>query len=190
MHGSKCKQRIAIDMSFYEKMSPRDVNRTISQLSFCYAANRRSENPAQLTIAHLEGLQKEVTFFFAYCFLVDFSTLFSTFFPSRMPFQSVTFSKAFKEFFWLRNCFSVLQMFFSNETRHGWDVYIKEEKLSDLYNPEEIVYLTADSENILEKLDVKKVYDFFTEVFGFQTDFKAHKAFRPSCSLNTTLSKS
>uniref|UniRef100_A0A0N5AES0 tRNA (guanine(9)-N(1))-methyltransferase n=1 Tax=Syphacia muris TaxID=451379 RepID=A0A0N5AES0_9BILA len=120
MSASNSKQRIAIDMSFYDKMSIRDVNRTISQLSFCYAANRRAKNPTQLTIAHLDGLQK--------------------------------------------------QMFFSNETRHGWDVHIKEETLAELFESDSIVYLTADSENVVKTLDESKVY-----VIGGLLDHNSYK---------------
>lgn len=60
MSTSKCVQRVAVDMSFGDMMTERNCCRTIAQLSFCYAANRRARSPMQFTVAHFFGKQREL----------------------------------------------------------------------------------------------------------------------------------
>ena len=52
----------------------------------------------------------------------------------------------------------------------SWDVHIKNDKLTELFPKEDIVYLTSESPNVLEKLDVTKVY-----VIGGLVDHNHHK---------------
>ncbi|VDM45384.1 unnamed protein product [Toxocara canis] len=105
---SKCKQRIAIDLAYEKLMTEKQIIGTITQLSFCYAANRRAANPTQLTF--------------------------------------VNFTRATRA------------LFQSNKNRSSWDVIFDERPLCEAYKREEIVYLTADSENVLKTLDPSKVY--------------------------------
>ncbi|CAD5220554.1 unnamed protein product [Bursaphelenchus okinawaensis] len=55
MAGSSCKQRIVVDMAYEDLMTTNLIRNTIAQLSFCYSANRHSENPAQFYIANVTG---------------------------------------------------------------------------------------------------------------------------------------
>lgn len=41
---------------------------------------------------------------------------------------------------------------------NNWDVHIKSEKINELFKPEEIVYLCAESPNLLNEFDDSKVY--------------------------------
>ncbi|CAJ0931332.1 unnamed protein product, partial [Mesorhabditis belari] len=45
-----------------------------------------------------------------------------------------------------------------DKTYENWDAHRHLEPLEKVFDPEEIVYLTADSENVIEKLDDTKVY--------------------------------
>lgn len=108
MSESRCKQRIAIDLSYEKLMNEKQILGTITQLSFCYAANRRAANPTQLAFANFGQ--------------------------------------------------SIRTLFLSNKSRTNWDVILEERPLYEAYKREEIVYLTADSDNVLETLDASKVY--------------------------------
>uniref|UniRef100_A0A915AYW5 tRNA (guanine(9)-N(1))-methyltransferase n=1 Tax=Parascaris univalens TaxID=6257 RepID=A0A915AYW5_PARUN len=108
MSESRCRQRIAIDLSYEKVMNEKQILGTITQLSFCYAANRRAANPTQLAFANFGQ--------------------------------------------------SIRTLFLSNKSRTNWDVILEERPLYEAYKREEIVYLTADSDNVLETLDPSKVY--------------------------------
>lgn len=47
-----------------------------------------------------------------------------------------------------------------------------EEALEELWRPQDIVYLTADSDNVLQTLDNNKIY-----VIGGLVDHNSHKGF-------------
>ncbi|KAF7637948.1 SAM-dependent MTase TRM10-type domain-containing protein [Meloidogyne graminicola] len=108
MEQSKCRINVVIDMSFDELMNERTVRKTISQLAYCYATNRRTENPFQFSIVNLNGKTKKI---------------FDTY-PS-----------------------------YSN-----WNVNIFNQSLNELWSTEKIIYLTADSDNLLETLNENKIY--------------------------------
>ncbi|KAM3718853.1 tRNA (guanine(9)-N1)-methyltransferase [Dirofilaria immitis] len=50
------------------------------------------------------------------------------------------------------------KLFFDNPNNHHWDVVFEEQPLDAVFERSEIVYLTADSENSLQTLDISKVY--------------------------------
>lgn len=60
MKFSNCKQRVAIDMSYEELMKTADIRHLFVQLSHAYAANRRAENPLQLSFVNFTGKTSEV----------------------------------------------------------------------------------------------------------------------------------
>jgi len=120
MHESENKIRVAVDMSFEEFMNESGLRNTFTQLSHCYAVNRRAERPLQFHIVNLNGSAREI-------------------------FNSIDGYK-------------------------NWDVHNFEESLEDLWQKEEIVYLTSESENVLEQLDPEKLY-----VIGGLIDRNAHK---------------
>uniref|UniRef100_A0A5S6QWZ4 tRNA (guanine(9)-N(1))-methyltransferase n=1 Tax=Trichuris muris TaxID=70415 RepID=A0A5S6QWZ4_TRIMR len=55
MESSKCRQRVAVDMSFDSLMSEKDQQKAIRQLAQCYAVNRRAANPLQMYIVSFSG---------------------------------------------------------------------------------------------------------------------------------------
>ncbi|CAJ0574596.1 unnamed protein product, partial [Mesorhabditis spiculigera] len=57
-----------------------------------------------------------------------------------------------------------------DKTSEQWDVHLRSEPLEQVFNPSEIVYLTADSENVITELDDTKVY-----VIGGIIDHNSHK---------------
>uniref|UniRef100_A0A1I8ETN2 tRNA (guanine(9)-N(1))-methyltransferase n=2 Tax=Wuchereria bancrofti TaxID=6293 RepID=A0A1I8ETN2_WUCBA len=50
------------------------------------------------------------------------------------------------------------KLFFDNPNNHHWDVIFEEKPLDVIFEKNDIVYLTADSENSLQTLDSSKVY--------------------------------
>lgn len=69
-------------------------------------------------------------------------------------------------------------------TRQGdrWDVYALEESLEELWSADSIVYLSAESENVLTELDDSKVY-----VIGGLVDHNAHKGQQACLALTLKL---
>jgi len=60
MASSKCDISVAVDMSYQSLMNEQLLKKTISQLNFSYACNRRADNPLQYHIANLNGLTKTI----------------------------------------------------------------------------------------------------------------------------------
>ncbi|ETN68419.1 tRNA (guanine-N(1)-)-methyltransferase [Necator americanus] len=56
------------------------------------------------------------------------------------------------------------------ESNRNQDIFLKTEPLDDLFEAEEVVYLTADSENILSNVEDSKIY-----VIGGLVDHNSHK---------------
>ncbi|VDN06921.1 unnamed protein product [Thelazia callipaeda] len=50
------------------------------------------------------------------------------------------------------------KIFYANPSNHHWDVMFDERPLDSVFEKTDIVYLTADSKNVLQKLDSSKVY--------------------------------
>uniref|UniRef100_A0A914MKQ2 tRNA (guanine(9)-N(1))-methyltransferase n=1 Tax=Meloidogyne incognita TaxID=6306 RepID=A0A914MKQ2_MELIC len=120
MEQSNCRINIAVDMTFDELMDERTVRKTISQLAYCYAVNRRVSDPVQFSIVGLTGKAEKI--------------------------------------------------FNSYPSYSNWDVNISNKNLDELWNPKQIVYLTADSNNLLETLNEDKVY-----IIGGLLDHNHHK---------------
>ncbi|XP_046682441.1 tRNA methyltransferase 10 homolog A [Homalodisca vitripennis] len=56
---SSCKLRIALDFSFDDLMSEKDIGKCLKQLNHCYCMNRRALNPLQLYVTNFCGKSKE-----------------------------------------------------------------------------------------------------------------------------------
>lgn len=120
MAESECKMRLVVDMSFDDLMVDKDRRRCISQLGYCYSANKKAEQPTQFHIVGFGG-------------------------PSRTIYDT-------------------------NGTYLNWDVGLHRERLEEVVSKEDIVYLTAESDNVLTELDDSKAY-----VIGGLVDHNAHK---------------
>lgn len=59
MKDSKCQIRVAVDCSFDNLMSEKDVMKLVKQLQSCYSVNRRVENPLQFYVCGINGQTKE-----------------------------------------------------------------------------------------------------------------------------------
>lgn len=60
METSSCRIKVAIDMSYDDLMSDKDVAKTLKQLQFCYSANRRAANPLQFYIVGFTGKSRNL----------------------------------------------------------------------------------------------------------------------------------
>jgi len=54
------KISVAIDMSFDDLMSDKDLKRTLTQIQYCYSANRRSSNPLKLYVTNFRGKSRPI----------------------------------------------------------------------------------------------------------------------------------
>ncbi|KAI1714534.1 tRNA (Guanine-1)-methyltransferase domain-containing protein [Ditylenchus destructor] len=129
MSESKCKIRVAVDMAYDKIMSDICIRKTVSQLSYCYATNRRANNPLQYYIVNLREQSK-----------------------------------------------SILDKFSGS---HQWDVFVLEDSISEIWRKEDIVYLTAESENVLESLQPDKAY-----VIGGLLDHNSQKGLCHSIAID------
>ncbi|GMT25219.1 hypothetical protein PFISCL1PPCAC_16516 [Pristionchus fissidentatus] len=120
MAESDCKLRLVVDMAFDDLMVERDRRRCISQLTYCYSANRKADQPTQYHIVGFGG-------------------------PTRTIYDS-------------------------NDTYVNWDVHLHREPLEEVVAKEDIVYLTAESDNVLTELDDSKAY-----IIGGLVDHNSHK---------------
>lgn len=53
MKNSRCKITIAVDLSFDDLMSEKDINKLSQQVQYCYSLNRRAPDPIQLHLTSL-----------------------------------------------------------------------------------------------------------------------------------------
>ena len=118
---SKNKLRIAIDCSFDDLMSEKDVTKLGKQIQRCYSINRHMDDPLQLHLTNIQG-------------------------------KTLNRLEGFVDGY------------------RNWDVHLKSESLIGLFQPSEVVYLCAESENVLSTFDDNKIY-----VIGGFVDHNAHK---------------
>lgn len=113
---------VAIDLSFDELMTDKDLSSCASQLLRVYTNNRRAERPIPL---HFTGLDE----------------------TGRM--------------------YEKLQ---KNEGWQNWDVIPHKESFIELFDKDKIIYLTSESENVLDVLEKNAVY-----IIGGLVDHNHHK---------------
>jgi tRNA (guanine9-N1)-methyltransferase len=118
---SKNKLRVAVDCSFDDLMSEKDIVKLSKQIQRCYSINRHMEDPLQLHLTNLQG--KTLNRLDGYI-----------------------------------------------DGYRNWDIHLKCESLIELFQPSEVVYLCAESENTLTTFDDEKIY-----VIGGFVDHNAHK---------------
>jgi len=117
---SNNKLRVAVDCSFDDLMTEKDIVKLSKQIQRIYAMNRHMDNPLQLHLTNMQGKTLE-----------------------RM------------------GCVDGYK---------NWDINLKSESLIELFEPSNVVYLCAESENLLSTFDDSKTY-----VIGGFVDHNAHK---------------
>lgn len=120
MSSSSCKVHVALDFSFDDLMSPKDIAKSVNQVQRCYCKNRRVANPVQFHLVNLNG-------------------------KSREEIGKLTG--------------------YSN-----WDVNIHSEEYLKLFPKEKLVYLSSESDNIIQKFENDFVY-----IIGALVDHNLHK---------------
>lgn len=110
MASSKCKQRVAFDLSYFNENLMRyiDMRMCIKQIHRCYSENRKLKDPLQFHVTSVTGKGKEIL---------------------------------------------ALNIGYEN-----WDVNLHDKSFLEVFPKEEIVYLTSESENVIDTLDDSKVY--------------------------------
>lgn len=120
MSSSECKVKVALDFSFDDLMSPRDISKCVNQAMRCYSLNRRSENPVQFYIVNFKGKSK----------------------------QEMRKHNGYEK----------------------WDIHFHSENYLELFDKDSLVYLTSDSDNVIETLQDDKVY-----IIGALVDHNSQK---------------
>nr|CAD7256377.1 unnamed protein product [Timema shepardi]CAD7568413.1 unnamed protein product [Timema californicum] len=129
MSESKCKVRVAIDTSFDDLMNNKDTNKCVNQLLRCYSANRRASNPIQLYFTSFVGNTKtEMAKLSGYTNWDVCSTL------------------------------AVDKTTGDREIGVRIPVNFKSESYMDIFDKNELIYLSSDSDNIITTLEDDKVY--------------------------------
>lgn len=113
---------VAIDLSFDDLMTDKDLSSCASQLLRVYTNNRRAKRPIPL---HFTGLNEE--------------------------------GKLYEK----------LQR---NDGWRNWDVFPNKKSFMDLFDKEKIIYLTSESENVLDELEKGAVF-----IIGGLVDHNHHK---------------
>jgi tRNA (guanine9-N1)-methyltransferase len=164
MAESLCKVTVAIDMGFEHLMNQRDLGKCLKQLLHCYSINRRLQQPLQFHISSFDGerLKQEMERHQGYehwdCIFHN-KSYFDVFTP---PVNN-------------SNCTNDLQVPIQNATQEQ-QLLPLDNKIPDQTDPKNfkdaknIIYLTSESENVLEKFDPNCVY-----IIGGLVDHNNHK---------------
>lgn len=114
--------RVAIDLSYDELMSEKDIGKTARQLQHVYTANRKSTMPIKL------------------------------FYTGIKPDSQIEI--ALRKYDGYKN----------------WDIKFHEESYDEIFDANALVYLSSDSETVLQELESNAVY-----IIGGLVDHNAHK---------------
>ena len=139
MANSKCRQRIAVDCSFDDLMSEKDVKDLSGQLARCYSINRRLEEPVQFHIVAANGDKSQ---------------------------QTIDRLKVLNQGNWDVHMDTGDD---DNKSKQNPSTALRSSVLN-VFNKDEVVYLTSESPNVLDTLDESKVY-----IIGGLVDHNAHK---------------
>jgi tRNA (guanine9-N1)-methyltransferase len=142
MATSSCRVSVVIDMSFDDLMTEKDKGKAYKQIIHCYSINRRLENPMQF---HVTGLKVARECGAVFCQ--------NTHARKMLSFQGSGEAEMSK-----------------HDGYKNWDVHFHSGNYDSVLPKEKIVYLSSESDNILERLDEEKFY-----VIGGLVDHNAHK---------------
>ncbi|CAD6208238.1 GSCOCG00003244001-RA-CDS [Cotesia congregata] len=145
MENSSCKLTITIDMGFDDLMIEKDIAKLIKQILRCYTLNRRAPAPIQFSLTNFNNKSKEQMEKHNGYEHWDVST------------TSINIFFYFFFFFIFFLYYFILNFLFS-------------ESYCKVYDSKKIIYLTSESENIIDKLDHDSVY-----VIGGLVDHNGHK---------------
>lgn len=126
MESAKDIFRVCIDCGFEDQMKFKEQNSLACQLRYCYAQNKRSENPVFMSVAGMSEMGN--------------------------TFTQLKKVNGFPEQ-WLSRAFS-----YSSEPLEKMHGVASNDGENQSIDTSKIVYLTSDSDNILEHLDDSKVY--------------------------------
>lgn len=140
MADSLCKLCVTIDLSFDELMISKDIAKLIKQILRCYTLNRRAAAPLQFSLSNFEGRS-----------LTEMGK------HNGYENWDVSCCKTFISYFNFWLCICIQVKFYS-------------ESYIDVFPKEKIVYLTSESENIIEELNDDCIY-----VIGGLVDHNCHK---------------
>ncbi|KAK4704199.1 hypothetical protein P7C70_g2007, partial [Phenoliferia sp. Uapishka_3] len=139
--------RVVVDVGFDDKMTEKEIKSMTSQLGFCYSANRHSNNPVPLLITSLEGKLK-----------------------SRLEAAGQGSYKSWREVEWWEEGYQGL---WANEASVTAVEGAEDKEMNEVpkitvgsmsgrpksrSNREDVIYLTADSPNVLSTLEEGKTY--------------------------------
>ena len=166
MSESPCKITVVIDMGFEDLMNQRDLGKCLKQLLHCYSMNRRLENPLQFHITSFDGerLKEEMNRHQGY---ENWDCHFHT--------------KCYSEVFSSENIVKVEKAAYKTDKTGGTcespklsiDNTESKEIRADANvptNSKNIIYLTSESDNILESFDPNCAY-----IIGGLVDHNQHK---------------
>ena len=189
MSESLCKVTVAIDMAFENLMNQKDLGKCLKQLLHCYSINRRLAQPLQFHITSFEGerLKLEMERHQGYenwdcVFHTDaYVDVFTS--PNSghavMPHNENHQNSSTEAIDTSKNVITMKQtenILLKNNIHNDNEPVIKSEdnvedtQENNFIDPKRIVYLTSESENILDKFDPNKVY-----IIGGLVDHNNHK---------------
>ena len=163
MSDSPCKVTVVIDMGFEHLMNQRDLGKCLKQLMHCYSINRRLENPLQFHITSFIGerLKNEMSRHHGY-----------------ENWDCIFHSDSYVEVFSASNICDKDAQKISDTVTDDSDLLLTDSnQIKDIksenqppINAKKVIYLTSESDNILEHFDANCIY-----VIGGLVDHNHHK---------------